>query len=372
MRYCFKCGTPLQPGATYCARCGTVVPLSLQSTPDSTASASQRPQVQRREAIPYPPPVAQQPPSPIAGYYGTYAANPQQPAPYYSPPPTFKPPLAQRSRPGLSKGTTTVLVVLALLTMFSGVALIFYTTATRPERFRALATATVQTILTAQGQATTTAQVQAHATAQAQAHVTATAQAQAQALQSIYTMATSGTPVLSSPLTAQDSANWSTYDAVGGGGCTFTNGALHASTFQTHTYVPCFALGSNFGDFAFQVHMTTLQGDGGGLIFRANDINVKLYLLRITPDGLFGVSVSQDRKTTTPILDDTSSAIKAGSQTNLITVIARKSAISIYINKQFAGTVSDTTYSTGEIGVFAYDSTKNTDVAFTDATVWTL
>ena len=359
MRYCFKCGTPLQPGVTYCARCGAVVPLSPQSMPDSTASAPQRPQVQ-------------QAPSPVAGYYGTYSANPQQTAPYYSPPPTFKPPLAKRSRPGLSKGTTTFLVILALLTMFSGVVLIFYTTTTRPAQFRAQATAAVQTILTAQGQATTTAQVQAHATAQVQAHVTATAQAQARALQSIYTMATSGTPALNSPLTTQDNANWSTYDAVGGGGCIFTNGALHASTFQNHTYVPCFALGSNFGDFAFQVHMTTLQGDGGGLVFRANDVNVKLYLLRITPDGLFGVSVSQDSKTMTPILDDTSSAIKTGNQTNLITVIARKSALSIYINKKFVGTVSDTTYSTGEVGVFAYDSTTNTDVAFTDATVWTL
>jgi hypothetical protein len=272
----------------------------------------------------------------------------------------------------LGKGATIFLIIVALLMMFSGVALIYYATTTRPSQLRAQATATVQTIVTAQSQATTTAQVQAHATATAQAHATATAQAQAQKLQNIYNTATSGPPTLSSTLTAQDGANWSNYNAVSGGGCAFTGNALHASVFQSHTYVPCFAQISNFSNFAFQVQMTILQGDGGGLVFRANNANVQLYLLRISHDGLFGVSVSRDRKTITPILDDTSAAIKTGAQTNLVTVIARNSTISIYINKEFADTITDTTYSAGEIGVFAYDNTQSTDVAFNNANVWTL
>lgn len=369
MHYCRKCGTPLQPGVTSCPQCGTFI--SPQSVPTNTEIKSTPSNRQPAQMVEEAPPLAASS-YPVAGYYGTYSAKPEQASPYYSPPPSFKPPLAKTARPGLGRGMTLFLVILALLTMFSGVALIYYTAMTRPAQFRAQATATVQTILTAQTQATTTARAQAQATAQTQAHITATAQAQAQTLKTIYTIATSGTLALSSTLTTQDDANWSNYDAVGGGGCSFFNNALHASTFQSRTYVPCFAQASNFNNFAFQVQMTILKGDGGGLIFRANDANVQLYLLRISHDGLFGISVSRDSKTITPILDDSNGAIKTGSQTNLVTVIARNSAISIYVNKQFVGMVNDTTYTTGEIGVFAYDNSKATDVAFNNAMVWTL
>ena len=372
MRYCRNCGTPLQPGVTICPQCGTFIPLSSQSAPNNaeTTSVPHRPQI----AASSPPSAssAQQAPSPVAGYYGTYSSKTEQAPPHYSPPPSFKPPLAKKTRQGLGKGAIFFLVLLALLIMFSGVALIYYTTLTRPSQLRAQATATVQTIVTAQVRATSTARAQAQATAQVQARVAATAQAQAQTLQNIYNIATSGTPALSSPLTTQDNANWSNYDAVGGGGCAFGNNALHASAFQNRTYVPCFAQGSNFSNFAFQVQMTILKGDGGGLIFRANEANNQLYLLRISHTGLFGISVSHDRKTITPILDDTSNVIKTGSQTNLVTVIARNSALSLYVNKQFVDTIADTSYSAGEIGVFAYDNSNGTDVAFTNATVWTL
>ncbi len=370
MRYCLKCGTPLQSGITRCPRCGTVASLPPNSV--ETMAAQQRQPAQRVASSPRPVTSARQAPSPVAGYYGTYSSKTEQASPYYSPPPSFEPPLAKKSRQGLGKGATIFLTILALLMMFSGVALIYYATTTRPSQLRAQATATVQTIVTAQSQATTTAKVQAHATATAQAHATATAQAQAQTLQNIYNTATSGTPSLSSTLITQDGANWSNYNAVSGGGCAFTGNALHASVFQSHTYVPCFAQVSNFSNFAFQAQMTIQQGDGGGLVFRANETNAQLYLLRVSHDGLFGISVSRDSKTITPILDDSSAAIKTGTQTNLVTVIARNSTIYIYINKQFVATVDDTTYSAGEIGVFAYDNTEGTDVAFNDANIWTL
>lgn len=366
MRYCRNCGTPLQSGVTTCPQCGISTPTP--SSQPAPVSSNRQPTPMAVSSPPHTPPAY-----PVAGYYGTYSPpQSQQASPYYSPPPSFKPPLAKRTRPGLSRGTSISLVILALLMMLGGVALIYYTAMTRPSQFRAQATATVQTILTAQTQATTTARAQAQATAQVQARITATAQAQARTLQNAYNTATNGTPTLDSTLAGQDNANWSNYDAVGGGGCTFLNNALHASVFQSRTYVPCLAQASNFNNFAFQVQMTILKGDGGGLVFRANDVKDQFYLLRISHDGLFGISVSRDRKTLSPILDDSNGAIKTGSQTNLVTVITRNSTISIYVNKQFVGMINDTTYATGEIGVFAYDSSKGTDVAFSNATVWTL
>ncbi len=370
MRYCRNCGTPLQSGVTSCPQCGTFMPPSPQAAFPGSEIRPEHSTRQQAQTVEAPPPVASS--YPVAGYYGTYTPKPEQASPYYSPPPSFKPPLAKTTRQGLGRGTTFFLVALALLTMFSGVALIYYTVKARPAQFRAQATATVQSIVTAQSQATTTTRAHAQATAQVQARITATAQAQAQTLRNIYNTATSGTPAFSSTLIEQDAANWSNYDAVGGGGCAFFNNALHASVSQSHTYVPCFAQVSNFSNFAFQVQMTILKGDGGGLVFRANEANVQLYLLRISHDGLFGISVSHDRKTITPILDDNNGAIKTGNQMNLVTVITRNSTISIYVNKQFVGTVNDATYTAGEIGVFAYDGSKSTDVAFNNATVWTL
>jgi len=268
----------------------------------------------------------------------------------------------------MGKGSTISLTILALLIMFSGALLIYYSTTTRPTQLRAQATATVQTIMTAQVQATSTVQAQNNATATAQNQARATATT----LQNAYNAATSGTPSLSSPLAAQDGANWDTYNAVGGGGCAFSDSALHASTLQSHSYVPCFAQVSNFSDFAFQVQMKILKGDGGGLIFRADDATQKFYLLRIASDGTLNISVSRGDKSLNPILEDTNGAIKTGAQTNLITLIARGNTISVYINKQFADSVTDNTYNGGKIGILAFDTSHAADVSFTNANIWTL
>jgi hypothetical protein len=139
-----------------------------------------------------------------------------------------------------------------------------------------------------------------------------------------------------------------------------------------HTYVPCFAQASNFSNFAFQVQMTILKGDGGGLVFRADAANAKFYLFRITHDGLLTLLVTSDSKTNTPLVDDTSAAIKKGAQTNLVTVIARDSNIYLYVNKQYVDSVSDSTYSAGKIGLFADDTDAATDIAFNNVNVWQL
>jgi hypothetical protein len=285
-----------------------------------------------------------------------YATPPLQPFPIGKP----------QNNKGLPKGVTLLLALMALLMMIGGATLIYYTTVAQPNQFRAQATATVQTLMTNNAHATAIAQTQATATAQAQAQATATA------LQSVYTTATSGTPALTSSLAFQDGARWDLYNAVGGGGCAFAGNALHASIFQQHTYAPCFAQATNFSDFAFQVEMTILKGDGGGLVFRADDVNAKFYLLHITHNGVFSLLVTRDAKTNTPLLDDTNAAIKAGAQTNLVTVIARGGTLSLYVNKQFIGSTNDTTYTTGKIGIFADDTTTGTEVAFSNVSVWTL
>jgi len=391
MRYCVACGTPLQPAMTICPNCGRFTPASNSNQASTDTDDRAVPTASSAQQVPFnaPRPVSVAGP-PRSSYDNAQAypptppqqtPQPYSPQPFYSnnTPPFTTPPFPTsnpQSSKKLPKGTVILLTAMALLIMVGGVALIYYTTIAQPAQFRAQATATVQTILTKNAQATATAQAQATATAQAQARASATVQAKAQATattyQNLYTTATSGTPALTSSLAYQDGASWDVYNAVGGGGCAFAGSALHASIFVQHTYIPCLAQAATFSNFAFQVQMTILKGDGGGLVFRADDANSKFYLLRISQDGTFSLVVTSDSKTNTPLIDDTNPAVKTGNKTNLVTIIAKGSNIYLYINKQFVDTTSDNSYSSGKIGVFADDTDAATDVAFTNANVWTL
>src|SRR5207249_2057122 len=158
-----------------------------------------------------------------------------------------------------------------------------------PNQIHAQATSTAVAKITGTAQSNATATAQVKATSQAQANATSTAQAlsnaqatsTATALQDIYTRATSGTPALNDPLSHQDANNWEVDTKEGGGGCAFTGGSYHASMPQAGFFSSCYAQGSNFSNFAFQVEMKILKGDRGGIIFRSDSAATKFYLLRI-------------------------------------------------------------------------------------------
>ncbi len=276
---------------------------------------------------------------------------------------------------------TILLIALALLIMFSGFGLIYYSTVYRPNQLHMEATATVQTLQTRDAHATATANAQATGTAVAIANATATAQAVATAnviatttaLQNIYTSATQGSPALNESLGSNTGSNWDEDQAQGGGGCAFTGGTYHSSIDTKGFYFACTAQNTNFANFAFQVQMTILNGDGGGLLFRANSSAVHFYLLSFTHDGAFDLFVSKDQNHSTDLNFGNSSAIKKGiGQTNLVTVVVRGSSIYFYVNKQYVGSVNDNTYKSGQIGVFADARTAATAVAFKNVLVWKL
>jgi hypothetical protein len=113
------------------------------------------------------------------------------------------------------------------------------------------------------------------------------------------------------------------------------------------------------------------KGDAGGLLFRANRNSFQFYALQVNSDGSYNLFVSKDQSHNTNLLFGTSTAYKKG-QTNLIAIVARGSNIYIYINKQYTGSINDGTYASGQIGVLVDDHTNPTDVAYSDAQVWTL
>src|SRR5207245_1892188 len=104
---------------------------------------------------------------------------------------------------------------------------------------------------------------------------------------------TSGTPALNSTLKGPDFNGWTVYDTRDGvGHCKFTGGALHASeTKPGDGIIPCIALATNFSNFAYQVQMTIIKGDIGGLLFRSDLSNSKGYILLIGQDGSYELLV---------------------------------------------------------------------------------
>jgi hypothetical protein len=99
--------------------------------------------------------------------------------------------------------------------------------------------------------------------------------------------------------------------------------------------------------------------------------------LFVSADGTYALSLYTDSSDAQILRNTTlSDAIKQGlNQTNLIAVSAVGNTITLYINHQKLVSVNDSTYSHGQIGLFAtsyIDSDNPTEVAFSNAKVWTL
>lgn len=262
------------------------------------------------------------------------------------------PPRHQRHRSGLSTSVIVLLVVL-VIAIIGGGGILLYATVLLPasQHAHTHAVSTTQTKTPA---------------IQATASITTTNP------QDLYTQVMSRTPTLNDPLTAQDANNWQNLSTLQG--CTFTGGALHLHG----TAGSCIGESTNFSDFAYQVKMTIIQGNIGGIAFRFDAINRKFYYFAINPDGLYAVIYAGGGTSSTGneklLASATSSAITTGlNQPNTLTVIARGSNINIYINRQFVTTLTDNSITIGAIGMLGGNSSGSTsDVAFSDVQVWTL
>lgn len=300
--------------------------------------------------------------------YPQYAGSRQPSQPGFEPSTGPKP-----KKQGVSTGVIVLLIVLALLLIGGGV-LFAYVGVIQPNQQHAQATATAQV---KSAQATGTAQANANATSAVLATGTAQAEATTTALQSIYTQVTSGSPSLNDPLSGQDGNNWDAGSTSGQGSCKFSGNAYHAGVQQSDYFYACFAETPTFSNLAFQVQMMIIQGDYGGIIFRADSANSKYYYFRIGKDGAYDLTISTDTSFAHDRLlksGNASSIIKTGlNQTNLVTVVAKGSDLYLFVNQQYLDKVSDSTYKSGQIGVFGGDfASASADVAFTNAKVWTI
>jgi hypothetical protein len=215
--------------------------------------------------------------------------------------------------------------------------------------------------------------------AQLQARAQATALASTSSTTQLYVTATNGTPDLDSSLNLNDpSWNWVEYAGSQSGSCVFREGAYYSTVTQKGSY-SCLAQGTDVSNFAYQVQMTIVTGDKGGLIFRSDNIDqnsypfsTNYYFLSISHNGDYNLYYHSD-KPPVQLASGSDSAIKMGlNQPNLLTVIARGSNISVYVNKHYITSVSDSTRGSGLVGVFALSNGNPTDVRFSNAQQWSL
>ncbi|MBE3561244.1 MAG: protein kinase [Ktedonobacteraceae bacterium] len=303
------------------------------------------------------------------------------------------PPGQPPGKPPAQKTQTWRIAILAALAVILIVSSVIAVTAYRNhvDQVNSDSTATAEVghiNATFAAQTTGTAQAQSQATGQVASAATATAAAKAQATASAVAanpyppyFPGKGTLALYDPLRQQQD-----YWRVGandtfGGLCQYTNNAYHiiqSKTQKTYICYPGDRHGNTptFKDFAFEVQMTVVKGDCGGMEFRA-DSGGKAYLYVVCQDRTYGlwkyVDTSGQKASLfqTPSIDN--SSIRAGlNQLNKIAVVVKGSNIKLFVNNQQIAEVQDPSYSTGALGLLAWSDRQPTDVVYSDAKIWTL
>ncbi len=297
-----------------------------------------------------------------------------------------------RRRETTPPGILILMGVIALILIISGLGFIIFATTTqyqKSERIQATnyARATIFAQGTVRGQAQATANVFATANASIYASATATngvsvtqtatidnVAATATAYNDTFTQDTSGSATLSDPLSDNsNNNNWDTTNGAKASGCAFNNGTYHVIERQKGYLQPCLATSTSFSDFAYEVQMTVDTGTQGGIIFRANGSQSSFYLFRIGVDGSYFLDLYQNATTASTLSNGYSAAITPGlGQQNTIGVIAVQNTLDLYVNQQYVASVTDSTLSSGEIGVASYDSSVPTEIEFSNAQVWDL
>jgi transcriptional regulator with XRE-family HTH domain len=133
---------------------------------------------------------------------------------------------------------------------------------------------------------------------------------------------------------------------------------------RSHSYTQVPAQGVYVSNFAVQTNITIIHGDGGGFVFRAGDYEA--YRFRVSSNGTYDLVDS-----TQTLAKGFSSVIKMGlNQTNLLTIIAQRHRIYVYINRQLITEVVDHTLNYGMIGAMAFDFTHDSEVRFDNIQVF--
>ncbi len=179
----------------------------------------------------------------------------------------------------------------------------------------------------------------------------------------------SGTLVFNDPLTDNSKGlDWQTGTNDNNASCSFANGGYDVTQPKTAYFHSCTAANTNYSNFAFEVQATMISGDYMGIIFCKEAAN-SYYIFIVHTDGSYSLQRNFDAS-----LDDAVTLVSGQaanmSNTNVLAAVDQNGTISIYLNHQLLKTVSDNTYTSGQIGVLAGNDTDSAEVVFSNAKVW--
>ena len=188
----------------------------------------------------------------------------------------------------------------------------------------------------------------------------------------------SGIPAFTDALTTGNVNQWDILSRPGQAQCQLDSSGYHLIIYPNYG-VECFTRAATFGNFAFQVRMTFTQGsttDWGGIVFRSNGdrSNVDGYDYSMRADGRYNLARCQPSNCSIVLLSGTASAFHGDLHvSNLLGVVAHGGAISLYVNGQLVGRVTDSSFTSGYLGLQNSPNNGNTqsEVIYTDAEAWT-
>lgn len=192
--------------------------------------------------------------------------------------------------------------------------------------------------------------------------------------------AKTGVLVLNEALAAESAAGWK-ITPNDQGRCFFAANSYHILDVSSGTMEVCLANETFFTNFTFQVNMTMIAGDCGGLAFRSTF--PQLYYFLACVDGRYRfVRYDWDHMTNTLVIArGISSVIHQGLKTtNTLAVVAMNGTFALYVNHTLILHATDGAYLDGQVGMIAHtcrDASSNlcdvpTEVSFTNARVWTM
>jgi len=158
------------------------------------------------------------------------------------------------------------------------------------------------------------------------------------------------------------------------GTCRFRNGAYYIDTATSDYVEYCTGAATHFSNYVFQVQMTILKGDRGGLSFLVNSAQKTVYYFGIGQDGSYVLDFFRGEDGTNILKGNASSLIHLGlNQPNVLGVSVMGSHVDLYVNMQLLLHVNIAGYFAGSsIGMAAQDKISPTEVVFHNAKVWSL
>lgn len=331
--YCRACGASIPPGARNCPNCGILISENPSNIYYPTSSSAQY--------------GASTPPSPTI-----YGSNPYEASlrnPYALTPPPPPPP--RRRRPVLLVALACLIIILAGGGIFAFLS------------HSGSATPTASTLTPAQVNATATAAIIA-------------------GNPNPYPNPGGGTLTMYDSLTTYNPAyGWDHVPGVNGVNCLFSGGAYHVIESQVNSVADDFfacnpegpdGKGFSFTNFALEVQMKILKGDAGGILFHiSGGSNGPFYYFKITTKGTYQLQAWANNASNPKILSNGTLQNFNPLNNNKLAVVADGTSIALYVNLQSVGsTVTDTTSSSGNIGLTSSANTQPADVVFSNLRLW--